>query len=128
MLFMILERLLAVLDVNCNANPDIPLNRNGTLYFHTTDTYTADVDSPTPLDQAKGALHVLIMSFEYEPGARGEMSGPSALCRIVDNDVDSPDSSNSPAPSDTPPSEAVCGRRPMFAVWVAAVLSALVLL
>jgi hypothetical protein len=122
-LFTILERLLTVLDVNCNTNPDAPLRRNGTLYFHTTDTYTADVDSPTPLDQAKGALHVLIMNFEYESGPRGEMSGPTVLCRIVDNDVDSPDSSDSPAPS-----EAVCGSRPMFALWTAVVLSALVIL
>ena len=101
------------------------LSRNGTLFYHTSDTYTANDDSDTPLDYAKSALQVLIMDFEYGPGSagRGEVSETTVLCRIVDKDAAKPSQD-----SDKPSSGAVIGGWSTLELWGIAMLNAIALL
>ena len=115
--------LLIKLGVGSGTNTTAPLSRDGTLFYHTMDTYSVDGDSQTPLEQAKSALHVLTMSFEYGLGPRGGESNATVLCRIVDKAADSPDSTNPPQPSDTPIFGVVVRHRSMAALWGIAMLN-----
>jgi hypothetical protein len=105
--------------------PTAPLSHDGTLFYHTTDTYMFDSGKPTPLDQTKSALQVFIMSFEYGPGPRGGESNATVLCRIVDQAADSPDSTNPSEPSDTLSFGTVLGGQSTLALWGVAMLSVL---
>jgi hypothetical protein len=116
--------LLMTQGVGSGTSITAPLRYDGTLFYHTTDTYTINGDSETPLDQAKSALQIFIMSFEYGPGPRGGESNATVLCRIVDKSANSPDSTNLPQSSDTPSSGAVVGCS-MVLLWGIAMLSAL---
>lgn len=71
----------------------------------------------TPLNQSKSALQVFIMNFKYGGDGRGDSSGATVLCRIVDKAAES--SANSAA---------VGWRQSTIVLWGMLLLSTLIIM
>ncbi|KAF1829643.1 hypothetical protein BDW02DRAFT_573779 [Decorospora gaudefroyi] len=99
---------------------DTKFTADDTLFFHTTDTYTAsgEEEPPSPFEQAESALNILIFRFRYDSETQVGPNDPTALCRIVRKSMDSPEQ------EETPPSAAVSLPQSMMPVWVIVILAA----
>lgn len=103
-------------DKNSSLSPNLgnfSLSRSDPMMYYTTGTYKGD--NSTTMDYMKGAVHVLIMSFSYDPTRprSGSDTGASLLCRIVDPEAakmigsnDSDDSGGSDQPNVNEPGAA----------------------
>lgn len=103
------------IDPNFNYTDAAILRSNGTLIYRTSDTYSSG--NLTPFNQSTSALQVLLMNFKYPPGvSRGDTSGPTVLCRIV-NKAATPQVGS-----------AVGWRQSAVALWGMAILSTLLIM
>ncbi|KAI1817292.1 hypothetical protein GGS20DRAFT_592201 [Poronia punctata] len=69
-----------------NESKTSSLHRGDSLLYRASETYETAED-PAPLNQAKGALQLFIMHLTASNDERGDISGPTVLCRIVDKDA-----------------------------------------
>ncbi|KAF1938791.1 hypothetical protein EJ02DRAFT_468616 [Clathrospora elynae] len=112
---MLSEQCIDLIEPNSNDPNATTLHQNSSLLCHISETYT--LENSTLFNQSRSAVQVFVMTFKYWNDPRGDSSGATVLCRIVNKGTKL-----------APVSAAVGWRQSIVAVWGIVALSTLAIM